>query len=130
MEIDHIAVAVHDLNEAIERFSALLGIEPFGQQDVESEGVAIAFFAATKTSTKLELLAPLSDSSTLYTFLQKRGEGMHHIAYRSHNIEEDAKRWAALGYRQIGEIRRAYGDHRACFFHPRELHGVLVELVS
>lgn len=128
--IDHIAIAVKDLNKAVEAFNKLLDSKPEVIEEVPEEGVRIAMFKVGNAF--IELLEPLSPDSTLAKFLEKRGEGIHHIALRVKDITEAMDHVRRAGLKLIyGEAREvARGNRKINFIHPKSLHGVLLELVE
>ncbi|GAB4377544.1 MAG: methylmalonyl-CoA epimerase [Salibacteraceae bacterium] len=125
-KVEHIGIAVKDLDEAVARYTALLGTEPYKRETVESEGVVTVFFNAG--NVKIELLHATHESSPIFRFIQKRGEGIHHIAYGVIDIHAERERMVANGFEAIGEIRPGADNKWVCFFHPRSANGVLTEL--
>ncbi|MCS7287371.1 MAG: methylmalonyl-CoA epimerase [Anaerolineae bacterium] len=127
MKIDHIAIAVHSLEEALRVYRDLLGLELKGVEQVPEQGVRIAFLPVGET--RLELLEPLSTESPVAKFLEKRGEGIHHICFEVEDLEKTLQDLAGKGVKLIDEQPRigAHGRKMA-FVHPKSLHGVLLEL--
>ena len=127
--IDHIAIAVKNLDEAIKKFSAVLGSD-YIVEEVPEENVRIAMFRLG--NARIELLQPLTDQSSLAKFIEKRGEGIHHLAVKVENIDEACKELRNAGFRLVYEEPKsvAGGKRRINFVHPKELHGVLLELVE
>jgi len=127
--LDHVAIAVKNLDEAIKKFSALLGSD-YVVEEVPEENVKIAMFRLG--NVRIELLQPLSEQSAVAKFIEKRGEGIHHIAVRVENIDEACRKLREAGYRLVYETPRsvAGGKRRINFVHPKDLHGVLLELVE
>lgn len=127
--IDHIAIAVHDLDAAVATYQRLYNAPPVHRSTVPSEGVAVAMFAVPPTN--IELLAPLDAASPVAAFLQRRGQGLHHIAYAVADLDVATAQLIAEGF---GAIPRpttiGAGGHAIQFFHPRDLHGVLTELIQ
>ena len=125
--LDHIAIAVPDLEAAIKRFMEDFGLEFEGTEDVEPAQTSTAFFPLPPTS--IELIHPLRGEGPVAKYLEKRGGGMHHLCFRSDNIHEDVKRLKAKGYQFLSDAP-APGAHGALtiFIHPRSCDGVLIEL--
>jgi len=129
-KIDHIAIAVKDLKNAVEIWKKILGVEPVSMEEVPEEGVRIAMFEVG--GTFIELLEPLSPESSVAKFIEKRGEGIHHIAFRVDDVVKSSERLKAEGFQVIYEAPRAvsHGTRRINFVHPKSTTGVLVELVE
>lgn len=127
MKIDHIAIAVHSLEEALKVYRDLLGLELKGVEQVPEQGVRIAFLPVGES--RIELLEPLSAESPVAKFLEKRGEGIHHICFEVEDLEKTLQDLANKGVKLIDEQPRigAHGRKMA-FIHPKSLHGVLLEL--
>lgn len=125
-KIEHIGIAVKDLNEGNRTYTKLFGVPPYKEERVESEGVATSFFQVGET--KIELLEGTSEESPISKYISKRGEGIHHIAYDVDDIESERQRLIDEGFEAIGGIRNGADNKLVCFFHPKGTHGVLVEL--
>ena len=127
--IEHIGIAVSLLDPAIERYETLLGTNHYGRELVSSQSVEIAFLD-TPTS-RIELLAPLNRESSVAKFINKRGEGMHHIAFLVPDIQSELDRINNLGWELINQqpISGAHGKW-IVFLHPKSAHGVLIELCA
>ena len=125
--LDHIAIAVPDLQAAIRRFMDDFGIPLEGTEDVEAAKTTTAFFPIDGTS--IELVHPLNGAGPIAGFLDKRGGGIHHICFRSDDIEADMARLQAKGYRFLSETPQP-GAHnsRVVFIHPKSCDGVLIEI--
>jgi len=125
--LDHIAIAVTDLQAAITRFSVDLGLEFEGREDVEAAMTTTAFFPIE--GTRIELLHPLRGGGPVAAFLEKRGGGLHHICFRSDDLDGDVARLREKGYRFLTEepTPGAHGS-RVIFIHPKSCDGVLIEL--
>ena len=125
--VDHVGFAVRDLNLSIDWYKSNFGLELSLREEIESQGVEVAFLKLP--CTKIELLAPLSPASKLTAFLSKRGEGFHHICYRVENIVAELQRLESLGFQIIDKDPRpgAHGSLIA-FIHPKSMGGVLTEL--
>ena len=127
--LDHIAVAVPDLSEAIRRFTEDLGLELAGTEDVPSAQTRTAFLPLP--ATRIELVHPLEGHGPIQTFLDKRGGGLHHLCFRTNDLDGDVARLRAKGYRFTteGPTPGAHGT-RVIFVHPKSFGGVLVELAE
>jgi methylmalonyl-CoA/ethylmalonyl-CoA epimerase len=125
--IEHVAIAVPDLEAAVTVYQALLGRPDSGRESIESEGVKVAFFDLG--GPRLELLEPTGPDTPMGRFLQRRGPGLHHIALEVADIEAAIQRCRAAGLETVGEAPRAgAGGRRVAFIHPGSTGGVLVEL--
>ena len=125
--LDHIAIAVPDLERAIKRFMDDFGLPYEGTEDVAAARTSTAFFPLPPTS--IELVHPLDGQGPIAGYLEKRGGGLHHICFRSDNIEEDVARLKKLGYRFLAD-EPSPGAHgsKVIFIHPKSCDGVLIEL--
>ncbi|MDV7766314.1 methylmalonyl-CoA epimerase [Peribacillus simplex] len=125
--IDHIGIAVKSLDETLPLYTETLNLELEGIETVESQGVKVAFILAG--NTRLELLEALSPSSPIAKFIDKRGEGIHHVALGVDSIEDRIKEIKESGLRMIDDSSRK-GAHKAdvAFVHPKSTAGVLFEL--
>ena len=129
MEIDHIAIAVPSITAALPLFELLAQASSSPIERVEAQKVDVAFIGTG--SARIELLEPTSPDSTVQKFLDKRGPGLHHVAYRVADIEGTLKRLKESGIALIDEVPRpGAGGHRVAFLHPKSTQGVLVELVE
>jgi len=126
MKLDHIGIAVRKIDDALAVYRAL-GIDVQHVEYVASQGVKTAFLAVGESN--LELLEPLSEQSAVARFIEKRGEGIHHICLRVDDIEAHLARLKEQGFRLINEspVPGAHGC-RVAFLHPAAGHGVLIEL--
>ena len=128
-KVDHIGVAVEGLAEALEPYQEGLGITPSAIEEVADQGVRIAFLPVG--DTEIELLEPTSPESPVARFLERRGEGLHHICLEVDDLEATLGKLKAQGIRLIDETPRDGGrGKRVAFVHPRGLHGVLLELTQ
>ena len=125
-KIEHIGIAVSDIEKANDTYSKLLNVAPYKQESVASENVKTSFFQIGET--KIELLEATSDESAIAKYISKKGEGIHHIAYDVENIEAERQRLIEEGFQPIGEIKNGADNKLVCFFHPKSANGVLVEL--
>lgn len=127
MKVEHIGIAVKDLKSSNELFTKLFGKKPYKSESVESEMVTTSFFQIGET--KIELLEFTSAESAINSFIEKRGEGIHHIAYEVENIFEEMKRLKEAGFKFTrDEPFRGADNKLVCFLHPKSTNGVLVEL--
>jgi methylmalonyl-CoA/ethylmalonyl-CoA epimerase len=126
--VDHTAVAVRDLDEAIVRYTRLFGADRVERTVVPDQAVEVAFL--TLGDTTLELISPRDDRSGVARFLEKRGDGLHHIGIQVDRLEEELERLAAEGIELIDRQPRPGAHGRIAFVHPRGTGGVLVELVE
>ena len=133
LNLDHIAISVPNLDRAIRRFADDLGLEMSGTEDVHSAQTTTAFFpvSVADTPSKIELVTPLDGKGPIVRSLERRGPGLHHIAFRTDDIEGDVAKLAAKGYRFTSETigSGAHGT-RVIFLHPKGTEGVLIELVE
>ena len=125
--LDHIAIAVPDFEKAIKRFMEDFGLNFEGTEDVEAAKTSTAFFPLPPTS--IELVHPLRGEGPIKTYLEKRGGGLHHLCFRSDDIDEDVARLKAKGYQFLSEAPSpgAHGS-RVIFIHPKSCDGVLIEI--
>ena len=125
--IHHIAIAVRDLDAALDFYRDALGLELAERRQVPEEGVEIAFLPAGEG--EIELLRPLDEAGGVARFLEKRGEGLHHVCLAVDDVEAAMERLQAAGAQLLSDEPRvdAHGT-RYVFVHPRSAHGVLVEL--
>jgi methylmalonyl-CoA/ethylmalonyl-CoA epimerase len=127
--IHHLGVAVHDLDEAVDRYGRLFGAEVEHRAQVDHQGVEAA--AVLVGAGRVELLAPLGDETPVGRFLAKRGPGMHHVAYEVDNVRAELDRLSAEGAELIdAEPRQGLFGLQVAFVHPDAVHGVLTEVVS
>src|SRR4051794_21260866 len=125
--IEHIGIAVKDLTKSITLFEELLDTACYKTETVESEKVRTAFFQ--KRETKVELLESFDENGVIANFINKRGEGIHHIAFEVENIEKEIGRLRSKGFDFVSETPKKGADNkRVCFLHPRTTNGVLIEL--
>ncbi|MED3624397.1 methylmalonyl-CoA epimerase [Neobacillus thermocopriae] len=126
-KVDHIGIAVKSLDGALPFYTEVLQLPLIGIEEVESQKVKVAFIKAGET--KLELLEPTSADSPIAKFIEKRGEGIHHLALGVESIEERIREMSEKGIRMIDEHPRpGAGGAEIAFMHPKAASGVLVEL--
>ncbi|MDF2158367.1 methylmalonyl-CoA epimerase [Algoriphagus sp. CAU 1675] len=126
-KIEHIGIAVTDLEKSNEVFSRLLGKKHFKTERVEGEGVETSFFQVGET--KVELLQATRSDSPIAKYLGKKGEGVHHIAFDVEDIHAEVERLKQEGFEILNEIPKEGADNKlVVFLHPRSTNGVLVEL--
>lgn len=127
MELEHIGIAVKSLSQSIPLFEALLNTPCYKQERVASEAVRTAFFSSGPQ--KIELLESTDPEGVIAKFIEKKGEGIHHIAFAVTDLEAEMKRLRAEGFVLLHESPRAGADNKLiCFLHPKNTNGVLVEL--
>jgi len=127
LKIEHLGIAVKELTTAIPLFEQLLNTPCYKTEEVASEKVKTAFFMTGES--KIELLEASDENSPISKFINKKGEGIHHIAFEVENIEAEMKRLTALGFELINEAPKKGADNKmVCFLHPKTTNGVLVEL--
>ena len=126
-KVEHIGIAVRDLAVSIPLFEALLDTQCYKTEEVDTEKVTTAFFK--KGETKIELLQGQDPDSVITRFIEKKGEGMHHIAFEVADIHAEMKRLAAAGFTLLSDKPRPGADNKLiCFLHPKDTHSVLIEL--
>lgn len=126
-KIEHLGIAVIDIDEGIQLYQQLLGGPCYKIEEVESEGVKTAFFKIGES--KIELLQATTDDSPIAKFISKKGEGIHHIAYAVTGIEQKIEELQAQGYQMIHDMPKPGADgKKIAFLHPKSTKGVLVEL--
>ncbi|HNT30749.1 MAG TPA: methylmalonyl-CoA epimerase [bacterium] len=126
-KIEHIGIAVKDLDTANQLYTLLLGAEPYKSEYVESEQVNTSFFIVGES--KIELLTGTSGQSAISKFIEKKGEGIHHIAFEVEDIVAEMERLKSLGFQLINDTPKRGADNKlVCFIHPRSSNGVLLEL--
>ncbi|MFY0651957.1 MAG: methylmalonyl-CoA epimerase [Cyclobacteriaceae bacterium] len=127
MRLEHIGIAVKELGISNDVFAKLLGKDNYKTEHVASESVTTSFFQTGEP--KIELLESEDVNSAVSKFIEKRGEGIHHLAFNVDDIEKEMKRLTKLGFRLINETPKKGADNKLiCFIHPKSTNGVLVEL--
>jgi methylmalonyl-CoA/ethylmalonyl-CoA epimerase len=126
-KIEHIGIAVKDLQSANNIYEQLLGLAPYKQELVESEHVLTSFFQVGPN--KIELLVATNPESAIAKYIEKRGEGIHHIAFDVEDIHTEMERLRGLGFTLLNEQPKRGADNKlVCFVHPKSANGVLIEL--
>jgi methylmalonyl-CoA/ethylmalonyl-CoA epimerase len=126
-KLEHIGIAVKNIDSANRLFSALLGREHYKIEAVESEGVRTSFFELS--GVKIELLESTRADSPIAKFIEKRGEGIHHLAFEVKDIETSISDYEKKGFEKINKEPKPGADNKLiCFLHPKSTGGVLVEL--
>jgi methylmalonyl-CoA/ethylmalonyl-CoA epimerase len=128
-KIEHVGIAVKKLSVSIPLFEKLLNTPCYKTEVLVREQVNTAFFKTGKN--KIELLEPYSTESVIHKFIEKKGEGLHHIAFEVDDIESEIKRLSNEGFTLINEKPKEGADNKMiCFLHPKDTNGVLIELVA
>ena len=128
MKIDHVAIAVNDVEESAKVYQEALGVDSVEFETVETEGVKVAIIHLE--NGRIELMQPTNDASPIKKFLDKKGPGLHHIALETDNIEGEVSRMEGCGIQFLGKIRPGSAGTKVTFIHPKSLSGVLAELCS
>ena len=127
-KINHLGIVVHNIEEALQVYEGALSIELTDVEEVPEQAVRVAFLPVGES--KIELVEPLTVDSGVARFLEKRGEGVHHICLEVEDIEAALQNLAAKGVRLIDEQPRQGAHGRVAFLHPKSTHGVLIELIE
>ncbi|HEX3080990.1 MAG TPA: methylmalonyl-CoA epimerase [Puia sp.] len=126
-KLEHIGIAVKSLSDSIPLFEALLNTACYKEERVESEAVNTAFFSVG--TQKIELLESTDPDGIIARFIEKKGEGVHHIAFAVTDIESEVTRLMNAGFKVLNEKPRPGADNKlVCFLHPKNTNGVLIEL--
>ena len=129
LDIDHVGIAVDDLEGSVERYRRTLGVEPSHRERVEDQGVEEVLFPAG--TSFIQLLGSLGADTPVGRFLATRGPGVHHVAYRVDDVAASLARLRGQGVRLVDEVpRRGSRDTLIAFVHPKDMAGVLIELVQ
>ena len=128
MKIDHIAIAVNDVEVSAKVYQKALGIDEIEFETVESEGVKVAILPME--NGRIELIQPIKDDSPIKKFLDKKGPGLHHMALETDNIQGEVERMEGCGVQFLGKVRPGSAGTKVTFIHPKSLEGVLAELCS
>ena len=127
IKVDHIGIAVNDFANAVPLYEKLLNSQCYKTEQVESEQVNTAFFKVG--DLKIELVEGISGNSVIKRFIDKKGEGLHHLAFEVEDIYEEMKRLQAEGFVLLNEFPKEGADNKLiCFLHPKNTSGVLIEL--
>ena len=128
-KIDHQGIAVRSLDEAVDYYEKALGLMCKGREEVPSQGVRVAFFMVG--DVRLELIAPTSGECAVSKYLEKNGEGLHHVAFETDDIVAQLQKARDAGCRLVNEIPvEGAGGRQVAFLHPKSTHGVLTEFCS
>lgn len=126
-KLEHIGIAVRNLAEANQLFARLLGKEPYKTEEVESEGVRTSFFELG--GVKIELLESFRSGSAIDKFIEKRGEGIHHLAFEVTDLKNSLAEYKSAGFQPITPEPKQGADNKMIsFLHPKQTGGVLIEL--
>ena len=128
MKIDHIAIAVNDVEASAKVYQKALGIDEIEFETVETEGVKVAIIPME--NGRIELMQPTTDDSPIKKFLDKKGQGLHHMALETDDIEGEVERMEGCGIQFLGKVRPGSAGTKVTFIHPKSLEGVLAELCS
>lgn len=127
VNVEHLGIAVKDIAASDELFSKLFNTQPYKHEAVESEGVTTSFFKINQT--KIELLEATNPDSPIAKFIEKKGEGIHHIAFEVENILAEMQRLEKEGFVLLNKTPKHGADNKlVCFLHPKGTNGVLIEL--
>lgn len=128
-KIEHIGIAVKDIEASEELFSKLFQVNPYKREVVDSQGVLTSFMRIG--NSKIELLQATHDQSVINSFIEKKGEGFHHIAFAVTDIKSEMKRLKEEGFQLLSEEPILGADNKiVCFLHPKSSNGILIELVQ
>ena len=126
-KIEHLGIAVRDISAANKVYEQLLGVVPYKKEEVVSENVLTSFFRVG--TNKIELLQATHVDSAISKFIEKRGEGLHHVAFDVADIKAEMARLKDAGFRLLNEEPKEGADNKLiCLVHPKTTHGVLIEL--
>lgn len=127
VNVEHIGIAVKNIAASDELFSKLFNSQPYKHEAVESEGVTTSFFKIN--ATKIELLEATNSESAIAKFIEKKGEGIHHVAFEVADIVSEMQRLKNEGFVLLNETPKQGADNKlVCFLHPKSTNGVLIEL--
>ena len=128
MKIDHIAIAVNDVEASAKVYQEAFDIDEIEFETVETEGVKVAIIPME--NGRIELMQPTQDDSPIKKFLDKKGPGFHHMALETDDIEGEVERMEGCGIKFLGKVRPGSAGTKVTFIHPKSLEGVLAELCS
>lgn len=127
MKLEHVGIAVKDLSTSKKIFDSLFGYQSYKTESVDSEYVTTVFYQTG--DSKIELLQANQEQSAIHKYIEKRGEGIHHLAFEVVNIEDEIERLKNEGFQFISDTPKLGADNkRICFLHPKSTNGVLIEL--
>lgn len=127
VNVEHIGIAVNSLASATTLYEKLLGVKAYKEETVESEAVNTAFFKVNQT--KIELLEGRGEDNAISKFIDKKGEGIHHIAFEVEDITAEMKRLTSEGFQLLNQFPKEGADNKlVCFVHPKSANGVLIEI--
>jgi methylmalonyl-CoA/ethylmalonyl-CoA epimerase len=127
LKVEHIGIAVRSLGNSVPLFEKLLNSPCYKTEDVLSENVSTAFFR--QGETKIELVASTTEDGVIARFIDKKGEGIHHIAFEVADIRAEMERLRGEGFQVLNEVPKQGADNKlVCFLHPKDTNGVLIEL--
>ncbi len=126
MKIDHIGIAVKSIDESLKFYKDTLGLELKGTEQLDERGLKVAFLKTGESD--IELLESISMDSNIHKFIEKKGEGIHHIALEVDNVEEKKESMEKKDAKFIGEASMGAGGKKIVFIHPKSTNGVLMEL--
>ncbi|MFH2203746.1 MAG: methylmalonyl-CoA epimerase [Elusimicrobiota bacterium] len=131
MKIDHVGIAVKDIESAIRFYAESFGMRVLHREEVASQQVRVAFLAGNAGEASVELLEPVGSGGAIARFIEQRGPGIHHLALHTDRITEDMTRLRAGGTPPIEDAPRPGArGHKVCFLHPKHCEGTLIELVD
>ena len=128
MKINHIAIAVDNVEESCKKYQEALDVKEVEFETVETEGVKVAILHLENAN--IELMEPTNDSSPIKKFLEKKGQGLHHMALETDDIDGEVERMEGCGVQFLGKVRPGSAGTKVTFIHPKSLEGVLAELCS
>ena len=128
MRIDHVAIAVNSVEASAKVYRQALGVDHVEFETVETEGVRVAILHLE--NGRIELVEPTDEDSPIKKFLEKKGQGLHHVALQTDDIDAEVSRMEGCGMRFLGKVRPGSEGTRVTFIHPKSLEGVLAELCS
>ena len=128
MKINHIAIAVDNVEESCKKYQEALDVKEVEFETVETEGVKVAIIPME--NGRIELMQPTKDDSPIKKFLDKKGPGLHHMALETDNIDGEVERMEGCGVQFLGKVRPGSAGTKVTFIHPKSLEGVLAELCS
>lgn len=127
IKVEHIGIAVNNLSEVNDLYTKLFNRTPYKEEEVPSEGVSTSFFQMGET--KIEFLESTAEDGPISKYINKKGEGIHHIAFEVEDIEQEMDRLREEGFQLINEVPKKGADNKlVAFIHPKSTNGVLVEL--